>query len=154
MADHHKRYAETTKAVLAWYSAHARDLPWRIRLEGRAKGVKPNPYHIWLSEVMLQQTTVATVKSYFEKFTSIWPHVTDLAAADREDVMSAWAGLGYYARARNLHKAAQVVAEEYDGCFPETEDELRKLPGYWRLYCRSYCLNCFWQSSCCDGWKY
>lgn len=129
MADHHKRYAEATKAVLTWYSAHARDLPWRTRPQDRAKGVRPNPYHVWLSEVMLQQTTVATVKSYFEKFTSIWPYVTDLAAANREDVMSAWAGLGYYARARNLHRAAQLVAEEYGGRFPETEDELRKLPG-------------------------
>ena len=124
-----ERYQSSAEAVLAWYGSSARDLPWRIRPHDRAKGRRPDPYHVWLSEIMLQQTTVATVKSYFEKFTSIWPTVSDLASADRDDVMSAWAGLGYYARARNLHKAAQVVAQDHGGVFPQTEDALLTLPG-------------------------
>ena len=113
--------------LLAWYDSHARDLPWRT-LPGKA-GVKsaPDPYRVWLSEVMLQQTTVAAVKPYFAKFTRRWPTVTDLAAAAEEDVMAAWAGLGYYSRARNLVKCAAQVAEA--GGFPASEAELLKLPG-------------------------
>ncbi|MGC6484719.1 MAG: A/G-specific adenine glycosylase, partial [Candidatus Puniceispirillales bacterium] len=88
-----------------------------------------DPYAVWLSEVMLQQTTVATVKSYFEAFISRWPDVTALAAAPRDDVLSAWAGLGYYARARNMHAAAIIVARDHNGRFPDTEEELRRLPG-------------------------
>ena len=109
--------------LLRWYDTHARDLPWR----GRPGEAPPDPYRVWLSEVMLQQTTVAAVKPYFEKFTSTWPRVQDLAAADEAEVMSAWAGLGYYSRARNLVKCArQVVA---DGGFPDNERALRALPG-------------------------
>lgn len=113
----------TASALLAWYDAHARELPWRAP-PGAAL---PDPYRVWLSEVMLQQTTVAAVKPYFEKFTERWPDVFALAAAPDEDIMAAWAGLGYYSRARNLVKCARAVAEL--GSFPETEAELLKLPG-------------------------
>lgn len=115
--------------LLAWYDRHARLMPWRISPADRAAGVMPNPYHIWMSEVMLQQTTVAAVKTYFEKFTRVWPTVHDLAAADDADVMAAWAGLGYYARARNLLKCARVVSQELDGKFPTDNAALLKLPG-------------------------
>lgn len=104
-------------------------MPWRVPPAERQAGVLPDPYHVWMSEVMLQQTTVAAVKSYFLKFTQTWPTVRDLAAAEDADVMAAWAGLGYYARARNLLKCARVVANEYGGEFPTTRDELLKLPG-------------------------
>lgn len=87
------------------------------------------PYRVWLSEIMLQQTTVVTVKSYFENFLRLWPKIEDLAAADLDQVLHAWQGLGYYARARNLHKCAQVVAGDYDGVFPQEEQQLQKLPG-------------------------
>lgn len=118
------RHRAAAAAVLDWYDRHRRDLPWRAR-----PGVQPDPYHVWLSEIMLQQTTVATVRSYFAAFTERWPRVGDLAAAERDEVMSAWAGLGYYARARNLHAAAQYVAGELNGVFPADEDGLRALPG-------------------------
>ena len=110
-------------ALLAWYDRHARDLPWRARPGEPA----PDPYRVWLSEIMLQQTTVAAVKPYFAKFTGRWPTVEALAAAADEDVMAAWAGLGYYSRARNLLAAARLVVET--GGFPDSEAELRKLPG-------------------------
>ena len=110
-------------ALLAWYDRHARALPWRAQPGEPA----PEPYRVWLSEVMLQQTTVATVKPYFAAFTARWPSVEALAAAPEEEVMAAWAGLGYYSRARNLVKCARAVAAL--GGFPEAEAELRKLPG-------------------------
>lgn len=116
-------------SLLAWYDRHHRDLPWRVSPPMASRGVKPDPYRIWLSEVMLQQTTVPAVKSYFAKFLERWPTVNDLAAAPNDDVMAAWAGLGYYARARNLKKCAEAVAAEHGGCFPDTEDGLRTLPG-------------------------
>ena len=109
--------------LLAWYDRAARRLPWRAR-----PGRRHDPYHVWLSEIMLQQTTVATVGPYFEKFLARWPGVDELAAADRDDVLAAWAGLGYYARARNLHKCAGLVSAA-GGAFPETEEELGALPG-------------------------
>ncbi len=115
--------------LLAWYDRHHRDLPWRVSPSMAASGILPDPYHIWLSEVMLQQTTVAAVKAYFAKFVSRWPTVGDLAAAPVDDVMAAWAGLGYYARARNLKKCADAVAGEHGGRFPDTEEGLRALPG-------------------------
>ncbi len=115
--------------LLAWYDRHARRLPWRVGPKDRGRGVAPDPYRVWLSEVMLQQTTVAAVKSYFEAFTAAWPTVVDLAEAPRDDVMKAWAGLGYYARARNLHACAQAVARDHHGRFPETARGLRALPG-------------------------
>ena len=94
-----------------------------------ARGIVPDPYRVWLSEVMLQQTTVPAVKAYFAKFLERWPTVDDLAAAANEDVMAAWAGLGYYARARNLKKCAEAVAADHGGRFPDTEEGLRMLPG-------------------------
>lgn len=115
--------------LLAWYDIHARVMPWRVAPQDRKAGAWANPYHVWLSEVMLQQTTVAAVKEYFRKFIALWPTVQDLAAAPDADVMAAWAGLGYYARARNLLKCARVVARDYDGEFPQTAAELQKLPG-------------------------
>ncbi|MBT3916995.1 MAG: A/G-specific adenine glycosylase [Rhodospirillaceae bacterium] len=110
--------------VLKWYDRHRRHLPWRA-----APGEPANPYHVWLSEIMLQQTTVATVKSYFEQFLKIWPEVEDLANAPLDDVLHAWQGLGYYARARNLHKCAKLIVTEYEGDFPNSESELLILPG-------------------------
>lgn len=111
--------------LLVWYDLHARTLPWRVP-PGAAE--RPDPYRVWLSEVMLQQTTVPAVKAYFERFTTLWPGVGDLAAADDDAVMAEWAGLGYYARARNLLKCAREVAAG-GGTFPDSEDGLRKLPG-------------------------
>jgi A/G-specific adenine glycosylase len=115
--------------LLEWYDRHHRELPWRVTPPMAKAGVKPDPYHIWLSEVMLQQTTVPAVKAYFLKFLSLWPTVTDLAKAPSDDVMAAWAGLGYYARARNLKKCAESVAFEHGGIFPDTEAGLKALPG-------------------------
>jgi A/G-specific adenine glycosylase len=121
--------AQIAHKILAHFSTNARDLPWR-NPPGRALPLDdPNwPYRVWLSEVMLQQTTVAAVIPYFEAFTTRWPSVTALAAADDADVMSAWAGLGYYARARNLLACARAVAAG-GGQFPQDEDALRTLPG-------------------------
>ncbi|KZM51542.1 A/G-specific adenine glycosylase [Labrenzia sp. OB1] len=121
--------ASAAQILLTWYDRHARRLPWRVSPQDRELGEVPDPYRIWLSEVMLQQTTVAAVKDYFEKFTQAWPTVEDLAAAPEEDVMKAWAGLGYYSRARNLKKCADAVAAEFQGRFPDTEEDLLKLPG-------------------------
>ena len=116
-------------AVLAWYDRHARDLPWRVPPADRARGLKPDPYRVWLSEVMLQQTTVAAVKNFFRRFTELWPTVFDLAAAPLDSVLREWAGLGYYARARNLHACAQAVVNEHGGNFPQTSAGLQALPG-------------------------
>jgi A/G-specific adenine glycosylase len=102
-------------------------LPWRVSPKDRAAGVKPDPYRVWLSEVMLQQTGVATVKPYFDDFVTRWPTVEALAAAAREDVLKAWAGLGYYARARNLKACAETVVRDHGGVFPV--EGLRTLPG-------------------------
>jgi A/G-specific adenine glycosylase len=110
--------------LLAWYDIHRRVLPWRAK-----KGAKADPYRVWLSEIMLQQTTVAAVGPYFRKFLECWPDVKALAAAELDDVLAAWAGLGYYARARNLHRAAKLVAGERNAVFPTTADGLRALPG-------------------------
>lgn len=115
--------------LLAWYDRHARVLPWRVSPEDRAVGVIPDPYKVWMSEIMLQQTTVAAVISYFQTFTKVWPTVADLAAADREDILKEWAGLGYYSRARNLKACADKVMIDFNGRFPETQAELKSLPG-------------------------
>lgn len=112
--------------ILAWYDRAARALPWRIAPHSDAV---PDPYRIWLAEVMLQQTTVAAVAGYFARFTERWPTVADLAAADDADVMAAWAGLGYYARARNLLACARAVVADHRGHFPDSEAALRALPG-------------------------
>jgi A/G-specific adenine glycosylase len=116
--------APAPSALLAWYDRHRRRLPWRAE-----PGQKPNPYHVWLSEIMLQQTTVATVGPYYADFLARWPTVDALADADLDAVLHAWQGLGYYARARNLHKCAQAVARDHGGRFPNTEEGLRALPG-------------------------
>jgi A/G-specific adenine glycosylase len=115
--------------LLEWYDRHARDLPWRVPPHRSKQGELPDPYAIWLSEIMLQQTTVATVKDYYRKFLGIWPSVEDLAAATQDDVMKAWAGLGYYSRARNLHKCARIIVSEHGGQFPSTAAGLSDLPG-------------------------
>jgi A/G-specific adenine glycosylase len=114
---------------LEWYDRHARIMPWRVSPQDRASGVRPDPYFIWMSEVMLQQTTVAAVRAYFRRFTERWPTVRDLAQAQDADVMAEWAGLGYYARARNLLACARVVANTYQGVFPQDSKTLLTLPG-------------------------
>lgn len=118
-------YPQIAAELLAWYDANARALPWRAMPGSPA----PAPYRVWLSEIMLQQTTVAAVRPYFEKFTTRWPTVSDLAAAEEAELMAAWAGLGYYARARNLIACARAIVSDHDGRFPDTEAELRTLPG-------------------------
>lgn len=123
------RDQDLSARLLDWYDRHARDLPWRMPPDQVQQGLRSDPYRVWLSEVMLQQTTVAAVRSYFEAFTTRWPMVEDLAAASDDTVMAAWAGLGYYARARNLLKCARVVADELDGQFPDTRAGLQALPG-------------------------
>jgi A/G-specific adenine glycosylase len=120
-----QKTGDIARDLLAHYDVHARDLSWRT-LPGQGL---PDPYHVWLSEIMLQQTTVAAVGPYFRKFVESWPDFTALAAADEGDVMAAWAGLGYYARARNLIKCAKAVVADHAGHLPETEAELLKLPG-------------------------
>ena len=115
---------DITTALLDWYDRHRRDLPWR------AKGVvTPDPYAVWLSEVMLQQTTVTAVRSFYARFLALWPDVAALAEAPRDEVLKEWAGLGYYARARNLHDCAKAVVQRHGSRFPRTEAELRGLPG-------------------------
>ena len=115
--------------LLAWYDHHHRVLPWRVTRDDYRQGVRPDPYRIWLSEVMLQQTTVEAVKAYFLKFTGLWPTVQALADATEDDVLRGWAGLGYYSRARNLKKCADMIAMQYDGQFPQSVDGLKQLPG-------------------------
>ena len=112
------------KKILNWYDIHRRVLPWRA-LSGKIA----SPYYVWLSEIMLQQTTVQAVIPYFLKFIQKWPDVHALARADIDEVMTAWAGLGYYARARNLHKCAQIISYEYNGVFPNVQIDLKTLPG-------------------------
>ena len=119
--------ASISDLLLQWYDSHARALPWRNPPGAPPPDDPAWPYRVWLSEVMLQQTTVAAVKPYFEKFTARWPTVFDLAQASDDEVMAAWAGLGYYSRARNLVKCAREVARR--GGFPDTEEGLRELPG-------------------------
>jgi len=116
-----------SRGLLAWYDRHRRNLPWRARA-----GETADPYHVWLSEIMLQQTTVPAVKPYYETFLRRWPAVEDLARAPLNDVLAAWAGLGYYARARNLHKCAAIVTARHGGRFPADAEALRELPGIGR----------------------
>jgi A/G-specific adenine glycosylase len=118
---------DASNALLSWYTVDKRRLPWRAET-----GERPDPYRIWLSEVMLQQTNVAMARPYFQRFLGKWPSVEALAAADKTEIMAAWAGLGYYARARNLIACARRVADEHGGRFPDTEAELLKLPGIGR----------------------
>lgn len=116
--------APTARKLLTWYDASRRDMPWRA-----APGEPTDPYHVWLSEIMLQQTTVTAVTPYFDKFLKLWPNLTSLATASRDEVLTAWAGLGYYSRARNLHACARVLVEEHGGVFPKNQKELLALPG-------------------------
>src|SRR5581483_7266637 len=116
--------APSAETLLTWYRRHRRDLPWRA-----APGQKADPYRVWLSEIMLQQTTVKAVAPYYHRFLNRFPTLNDLARAKLNDVLRLWAGLGYYARARNLHACAQAVLKEHGGRFPRTEDGLRMLPG-------------------------
>src|SRR5947209_12607683 len=110
--------------LLVWYDRHRRRLPWRAE-----RGTPPRPYAIWLSEIMLQQTTVAAVQKYFRAFMARWPTIADLAEAPGEEVMKEWAGLGYYARARNLHACAKALVRDHAGRFPQSEQALLALPG-------------------------
>ena len=110
--------------LLAWYDRHRRRLPWRP-----PAGERADPYRVWLSEIMLQQTGVKTVGPYFEKFLARWPDVASLGRASLDDVLRMWAGLGYYSRARNLHACAVAVLRDHGGVFPDTEEGLRSLPG-------------------------
>jgi A/G-specific adenine glycosylase len=119
-----RKSSDLPRRLLAWYDRHRRDLPWRAR-----PGAPVDPYRVWLSEIMLQQTTVATVGPYYRDFLKRWPTVRALAAAELDDVLHAWQGLGYYARARNLHKCAGIVSRECGGIFPGDEAALRRLPG-------------------------
>lgn len=116
--------APQSDQLLAWYDQHRRAMPWRS-----LPGQIADPYHVWLSEIMLQQTTVATVEAYFEKFLKRWPTFVDFAASDLEDVLKMWVGLGYYARARNLHKCAGIIIGDFGGKFPRTQKQLMQLPG-------------------------
>ena len=117
----HRRKLQS--AVLKWYDMHGRRLPWRDSADA---------YRIWLSEIMLQQTTIAAVVPYFERFTAKFPNVVTLAAADIDEVLRLWEGLGYYSRARNLHKAAQLIVQHHDGQFPRDVQSLQELPGIGR----------------------
>jgi A/G-specific adenine glycosylase len=116
--------ADRATLLLAWYDRHRRVLPWRA-----PRGERSDPYRVWLSEIMLQQTTVKAVGPYFEKFVARWPTVEALGKASLDDVLRMWAGLGYYSRARNLHACAVAVVAEHDGRFPDSEERLRSLPG-------------------------
>ena len=120
---------EFSEKLLCWYDQYHRNLPWRIGPADLAMGQKPDPYRVWLSEIMLQQTTVEAVKPYFDKFIKQWPNVFALARSDLEDVLKAWAGLGYYSRARNLKLCAEKLVAEYQGIFPDTPKSLKTLPG-------------------------
>ncbi len=123
-----RRHAIASR-LLAWYEDRGRELPWRIGPAARQRGARPDPYRIWLSEVMLQQTTVAAVVPYFRRFMARWPTVHALAVADPDAVMAAWAGLGYYSRARNLIVCAKIIAADRKGVFPDDPAELKALPG-------------------------
>ncbi len=141
-----KKQTDITKMqtkLLNWYDAEGRTLPWRIRPEDCAAGQVADPYAVWLSEIMLQQTTVPHATPYWQKFLAEFPTVIDLANADRDRVLTLWAGLGYYARARNLHKCAGVVRDEHEGQFPQSEAELLKLPGIGPYTAATIAAICF-----------
>lgn len=123
------QFSTIAARLLAWYDDHHRDLPWRTSPARRRNGARPAPYHVWLSEIMLQQTTVEAVKPYYNAFLARWPDMEALASADMEDVMKAWAGLGYYSRARNLKRCAERVTRDFAGSLPDDMEALRALPG-------------------------
>src|SRR6266478_1563339 len=119
-----QRETPDSAVLLAWYDRHRRNLPWRA-----PPGMRPDPYRVWLSEIMLQQTTVAAVGPYYARFLSRWPDLPALASATLDEVLAAWSGMGYYSRARNLHRATQILVSDYAGSFPRSAAELKKLPG-------------------------
>ncbi|WP_208435154.1 A/G-specific adenine glycosylase [Bartonella phoceensis] len=120
---------EISSHLLSWYDRKHRLLPWRITPEEQTQGIRPDPYRVWLSEIMLQQTTVETVKPYFQKFLKLWPDLSSLAKASQDDILKAWAGLGYYSRAHNLKNCARQLVENYGGQFPQSVKALRTLSG-------------------------
>jgi A/G-specific adenine glycosylase len=138
-----RHIARLRRDLLAWYDEGGRTLPWRIRPEDRQAGIVADPYYVWLSEIMCQQTTVVSAAPYWHKFIAKWPTISDLAAAPRDDVLTAWAGLGYYARARNLHKCANAIVLDYGGRFPDAETELLKLPGIGPYTAAAIACICF-----------
>ncbi len=129
--------------LLRWYATHARTLEWRVSPSDRQRGVCPDPYRVWLSEIMLQQTTVVTATPYFRQFVHLWPDVDSLARAEREEILQRWAGLGYYARARNLHACARIISGERGGSFPADVPELLKLPGIGPYTAAAIAAICF-----------
>ena len=138
------RNVENMRAeLLGWYDKDGRSLPWRLRPEDKAAGASADPYAVWLSEIMLQQTTVPHAAPYWEKFLAAFPTVTELANAPRDQVLSLWAGLGYYARARNLHKCAAVLRDQYGGIFPQSEAALLTLPGIGPYTAAAIAAICF-----------
>ena len=120
---------DTTNALIKWYDKNARKLPWRISPTHSKNGIKPDPYQVWISEIMLQQTGVKVVQPYFTKFINNWPDIHCLNKAKEADVLALWSGLGYYRRARNLKACAEILCTEYQGHFPADEKLLLKLPG-------------------------
>ena len=132
-----------------WYDTHGRDLPWRHRWPALAP-----VYHLWLSEIMLQQTIVKTVIPYFLEFTGRWPTVEALAAAPVDEVLAAGLGAGYYARARNLHKTAQIIAAEHSGIFPADQKGASRPAGHWPLYRQCDYGDGIWSTGCCRRWQY
>lgn len=138
-----KNIVQMREKLLAYYDAQGRALPWRIRPEDRAKGAAADPYAVWLSEIIMQQTTIPHGTPYWIKFLEKFPKITDLANAERDTVLAMWAGLGYYARARNLHKCAQIIRDEHGGVFPKTEAELLKLPGVGPYTAATIAAICF-----------
>ncbi len=131
-----ERFASLPGRLLPWYAAHHRDLPWRRDRE---------PYHVWLSEIMLQQTRVEAVKSYYTRFLQALPDISSLAAADDDQLHKLWEGLGYYTRVRNLKRAAQVILSEYDGVFPSTHAQILQLPGIGAYTAGAIASICFGQ---------
>ncbi|RCL01910.1 MAG: A/G-specific adenine glycosylase [Candidatus Tokpelaia sp. JSC188] len=123
------KHEKISSQLLNWYDRCHRILPWRITPVEQARGTKPDPYKVWVAEIMLQQTTVKAVKSYFTRFLSQWPDIKALSQASQDDVFKIWAGLGYYSRARNLKACADKIVANYNSCFPQTIEELRALPG-------------------------
>ena len=120
---------DVNKKLIKWYDQNAREFPWRVPPILSREGTKPNPYHVWLSEIMLQQTGVKVVEPYFLKFVNKWPNISDLHQASEKDILNLWSGLGYYRRARNLKACAEIVCTQYQGNFPKDEKLLLKLPG-------------------------
>lgn len=127
-----------TKQLLDWYAQNGREMPWRVK-----GGAHPNAYAVWISEIMLQQTTVATVGDYFIRWMKKFPDIKTLAATDLQDVLLAWQGLGYYTRARKIHECAKVLMEKYDGKIPDNREELLKLPGIGPYTASSICCFAF-----------